>query len=196
MAENLFHGVYVAVMIAFVLLRGYYQKKALAARGKADYKEGALYLVVRFALGIPLMLLLVATIFNPVIMAWAAFPLGDSFRWLGVLLGPLSIALLIWLHQTLGANFSRMLHIRQDHNLVTAGPYRWVRHPMYTALLLLGTAILLLTANWLVGGFFLLSAALTVAVRMRHEEAAMLEKFGPAYRDYMARTKRFIPGIA
>ena len=135
--------------------------------------------------------------------AWAALPLpssclacrqaGEGAQWAGLILGTTSIPLIGWVQIALGSNFSTTLHVRQDHDLVTQGPYRWIRHPMYTVLFVHLTALLLLSANWFIGGVPLLAFLLIVATRLKNEERVMAEKFGPAYQDYMGRSGRFLP---
>lgn len=117
---------------------------------------------------------------------WAP-PLG----WLLVLLG---LGFACWARVALGRNWSATVQLKQGHELVEAGPYHWVRHPIYTGMLLgmLGTilaigAALGLLALALVGGGFWF--------KLRHEEAWMRERFGAAYVDYMRHTKALIPGI-
>jgi len=78
---------------------------------------------------------------------------------------------------------------------VTIGLYRTVRHPMYTALFLSLLAILLLTRNSLVGAVPLVGLCVILLFRIPHEESAMIEKFGDAYREYMKRTGRFLPQV-
>jgi len=126
-------------------------------------------------------------------MSWATILLPDSLRWIGAITGFASLGLLIWVQHSLGKNFSSLLRIRSDHTLVTYGPYRWVRHPMYTTLLLLAGAILLLTANWFIGGALILAILLVMIVRTPFEEKMMIDKFGDEYRWYMARTGKFMP---
>ena len=74
--------------------------------------------------------------------------------------------------------------MRDEHTLVTHGPYRWVRHPMYTGFYMLELAILLLTANWFIGSLLLIGQTIVIAVRINNEENVMLEKFGDQYRAY------------
>lgn len=83
--------------------------------------------------------------------------------------------------------------MREGHTLVTHGPYRWVRHPMYTTIFIWGTSILLLTRNWLIGGLSLFFILIIVVTRVAKEEAAMLETFGEEYERYLAHTGRFLP---
>jgi protein-S-isoprenylcysteine O-methyltransferase Ste14 len=78
---------------------------------------------------------------------------------------------------------------------MTEGPYRWMRHPMYTALFLLGVGFLLLTSNWAVGVPLIIALPILVAVRVGNEEALMIEQFGDEYRAYMQQTGRFLPRL-
>ena len=94
---------------------------------------------------IPFMLILLAYMFSPQILSWARVDLPEWMQWVGVILGAASIPLILWVQRTLGSNFSTRLHVREEHTLVTDGPYRWVRHPMYTALYMNLIAVFLLT---------------------------------------------------
>jgi protein-S-isoprenylcysteine O-methyltransferase Ste14 len=104
-----------------------------------------------------------------------------------------SILLFFWVLRSLGRNFSTSLTIKKDQTLVTDGPYRWVRHPMYTTFVLLWVAFMLLSANWFIGLTGLLAYALTMTVRTPKEERMMIEAFGDDYRAYMKRTGRYLP---
>ncbi|MHB8860919.1 MAG: methyltransferase family protein [Pirellulaceae bacterium] len=77
---------------------------------------------------------------------------------------------------------------------MTHGPYQWVRHPFYVTVTLLIASVTLLTANWLVGGSGLLVLGF-LAIRTPKEEQMLIDRFGPAYRDYAAKTGRFFPRI-
>jgi len=125
-------------------------------------------------------------------MKWATLPLPTWSRWIGVGLSAVAAPLLLWTHQALGKNWSAQLEIREQHTLVTSGPYRWVRHPMYTTFFLQGLASLLVSANWVIGGSFLFQGIVAPS-RVGEEEALMIEEFGDQYRAYMQRTGRFLP---
>jgi protein-S-isoprenylcysteine O-methyltransferase Ste14 len=105
----------------------------------------------------------------------------------------------LWLfwrsHADLGTNWSITLEIRDTHQLVTNGVYRYVRHPMYAALLLYGLGEALIIPNWLVAPFYLFAMALVSACRFRPEEQLMKDRFPGEYDAYAARTNRLIPGI-
>lgn len=125
---------------------------------------------------------------------WASLELDDWLRWVGVAFGIGSVALLAWSDHHLGRNFSPILRIRNEHTLVQTGPYRWVRHPIYTSGMLFVIAMLLVSSNWFVGLCW--SSLLVLYVqRVSREEAMMLEQFGEQYRDYMQKSGRLIPRI-
>ena len=77
--------------------------------------------------------------------------------------------------------------------LVTTGPYRWVRHPMYAAIWLWSLAQGLMLANWLAGWAAVATLAPLYWIRTPREERMMIAQFGDAYRDYMTRTGRLVP---
>jgi protein-S-isoprenylcysteine O-methyltransferase Ste14 len=82
---------------------------------------------------------------------------------------------------------------REGGHLVQHGPYRWIRHPMYSALLLGGVAAARLSGD---GSTWLVLAALAVVLRIKSavEERGMIARY-PAYQDYQRRTRRFVPGL-
>ena len=196
MLDLFFHLVFVFVFWAFTLIRAFYQRKAQRNRGKVEFREGRLYLLARLSIGIPFMLLFFAYLIRPSLLAWANLPLPVWARWTGVILGLTSLPLILWVQRALDDNFSTTLHVRDEHSLVTGGPYRWVRHPMYTVLYIHWIGIALITANWVIGGVPLLALTLIVASRLKKEEALMIEKFGDRYRWYMERTGRFFPRLS
>lgn len=82
--------------------------------------------------------------------------------------------------------------IRDDHTLITNGPYRYVRHPMYSTIFVWALAYFLISANWLIGGSWL-GLGLTVVAVAADEEEALIEIFGERYQAYARRTGRFWP---
>src|SRR5262249_36899536 len=126
---------------------------------------------------------------------WSALPLPLGLRWAGVALATAAIPLLVWVQRALGSNFYTTLHLRQEHTLVCDGPYRWVRHPMYTVFYLMFLSIFLITANGFLGLYFLATFTLLMFVRVPNEERVLVEKFGDGYRRYMQRTGRFLPRL-
>lgn len=114
-------------------------------------------------------------------------------RWLGAVLGLLVVPLVYWTLRSLGENVSETTLTKEHHQLITSGPYRWVRHPLYTVGTLLLASCSLLTASWLIAAFTALVAVFVTSVVVPREEAAMIEKFGRRYEEYRRRTGRFLP---
>ncbi len=138
------------------------------------------------------MLGLLAYLINPAWMAWSSIRLPIWLRWIGVGIGIFAGSLLIWTMRHLGKNLTDTVVTRQEHELITTGPYRYVRHPFYVAFALAVLANALVTAN----GFIFLTGALALALlvlRTPREEARLAARFGEAYRAYTERTNRFWP---
>ena len=135
---------------------------------------------------------LLLAIFWPETLQAAAVPLPDGWRWFGWVLGLCMDALFVWIHQALGQNWAVGEMVKENHRLVTSGPYHWVRHPMYSALTGFSVAFFLISANAIVG---LLWLAMTIASawRVGEEEYLLTETFGTEYERYMAQTGRFLP---
>ena len=116
---------------------------------------------------------------------------------LAIILGTAIFFFALWFfrrtHKELGRNWSITLEIRDKHELISGGPYAFVRHPMYTSFMLMGLGQAFLLPNWAAGLAGLVGFAVLFFLRVDKEERMMLEIFGPQYRDYMGRTKRLIP---
>jgi protein-S-isoprenylcysteine O-methyltransferase Ste14 len=126
---------------------------------------------------------------------WVDFARADAPPWLrltGVPVGFAGVALFWWMFHHLGLNVTSTSMPRRDATLVSSGPYRWIRHPMYSAALILIAATTLLTANVVVmiGG---IAMFMLLAARSSVEEQRLVAKFGEAYRVYQRRTGRFLP---
>jgi len=116
-----------------------------------------------------------------------------------VVIGAIAFVGAMWVfrrtHKALGRNWSITLEIRDRHELVSNGPYAFVRHPMYTSFLLMGIGQAFLLSNWVGGLAGLVGFAILFFLRVNEEERMMMETFGPQYRAYMEKTKRIIPYI-
>ncbi len=113
----------------------------------------------------------------------------------GVALFVVGLWLRFWAIRHLGRFFTVDVAIAQDHRVVDDGPYRYVRHPSYTALLLEYAGIgctLGSVSGWLV---MMLPIFVVLMYRMQLEEAALVGGLGEPYLAYMRRTKRLVPGI-
>lgn len=130
------------------------------------------------------------------IVAWDRWPLD---HWVSGLLGWLAVPLLgagLWLfwcsHYTIGRYWSIRVVLKMEHRLVTEGPYRYIRHPLYTALFLgyLGTVLAL--QSWTLVAWFPAFVA-SYLLFAKEEEKVMESGFGEAYRAYRRQTGMFLP---
>lgn len=105
------------------------------------------------------------------------------------------MAIRVWAVVVLGAAFRTTVEVDHGQAVVDTGPYRWVRHPAYTGLLLIGTSIGLALGNWLSLVILVLVPLAAMLRRIAVEEVILTEVLGPPYRAYQERTKRLVPGL-
>ena len=159
---------------------------------EAVRREGRGMFAARVALFLLMAAWLVLYALQPPWIEMLSFSLPDWLRWAGFVLGLASLGWWTWTQSALGKHWSPQLQLRQDHRLVTEGPYAHTRHPLYTAMMGFGISLALLSASWP----FVALAALVVAgaiLRVPREERMMLQRFGEEYQAYMLRTGRFLP---
>lgn len=190
----MFRWLIVAVMLGALISSAYYRARARREAGAIPRRaEGRAFVALRVGVTLPLLLAIVGYVVAPARMAWASFDGPDWARWVGVGIGIAAVASVHWVLRALGRNVSETVLTKTHHELVTHGPYRWVRHPLYTTGLSLILAVGLMAESWL-----LLVLAGVVALGIRYavipkEEAALLKVFGERYREYMGRTGRLLP---
>jgi protein-S-isoprenylcysteine O-methyltransferase Ste14 len=95
----------------------------------------------------------------------------------------------------LGASFSTAVVVVPEQKIIERGAYRWVRHPSYTGGLLMYAGMGLALGNWISVAVLQVLVLAGYLYRITVEERALLETVGQPYREYMSRTKRFIPGV-
>lgn len=192
--DNFFRWLMIAGAVVLLPIGIYHRLRAHTGE-KIDRLQEPLYILIGVRLaGLLGAICLLTYMIHPPSMAWSSVPLPAPLRWVGIGLGVLAGGLLVWTFRTLGKNITDTVVTRREHTLVTSGPYRWVRHPFYIALLLAVMANSLAAANWL-----LLIAGLGVftllAIRSAQEEANLVARFGEAYRQYQATTGAFFPRL-
>ncbi len=125
----------------------------------------------------------------------ADYSFHPALAWFGTLVFALALLLFYRTHRDLGRFWSVTLEIRQTHQLITTGVYRYVRHPMYAAFFLWAIAQAMLLPNWVAGLAGLACFGTLFGFRITREEQMMEAAFGDDYRAYAARTWRVIPGV-
>jgi protein-S-isoprenylcysteine O-methyltransferase Ste14 len=196
MGEISFRVVLAALLVGFVAHRGFYTRKVRHPPDSVmEQPRPGWGTRIASLLAVPALAAATAYVLAPGWVSWAALPLPAWLRWAGIGIALAGFTLLQWSHRALGNNWSDAPRLVADQELVAAGPYRWVRHPIYVAFLLILGPLGLISANWLVGGAWLAMTGLGVACRIRTEEALMVGRFGDRYRAYMRRTGRLFPRI-
>lgn len=193
--ESLFRGITVILFGVVVAIGAYHRVRAAGSGEKVSRREEGLVMMALLRLfGFSTWAGLLVYMFNPGWMAWSSLPLPAWLRWVGSGLGIFAVPLVYWTFSSLGRNVTDTVAIRGGHSLVTQGPYRWVRHPLYSFGTLLFIGFILLSANWFIGLTGLFALILLVA-RTRIEEAKLIDVFGDKYREYMKHTGRFLPQL-
>lgn len=196
MDENIFR-----ILAAIVLFTGagisiYFRRKADQESGEKVSRrvDGSLMMNVIKIFGLLLWFSPLIYLLNPQWMAWSKVGLPDEVRWLGVILGVLCVFGIYWLFSSIGSGITPTSATRTEHKLVTSGPYRWVRHPLYTIGCSLFVIFGMIADNWFIALLGIL-AFIAMAIRTPREEANLIAKFGDEYREYMKRTGRFLPKV-
>jgi protein-S-isoprenylcysteine O-methyltransferase Ste14 len=124
---------------------------------------------------------------------WSAIDLSVGVLVLGVLVAVAGEAIRIRAMLELADNFSYVPQVREGHRLVTTGPYRYVRHPLYLGLLVYFIGLGLVLRDFILLCIFVGYVAVAIARRIRREERELAERFGGEYEAWRRRTKRLVP---
>lgn len=112
----------------------------------------------------------------------------------GLVVTALGMAIAIWARLSLGSNWSGMVTLKANHELVRTGLYRWIRHPIYTGILvgMLGSAMIRgYLRCWIGVGLVLLAFYL----KARREESFLREEFGAGFDEHSKQTGMFLPKL-
>lgn len=194
--ELLFRAVFALIFATMLIVSGIYRRKARAEGGTIPRRaEGRLALLLRLCLAVPLLLVILTYVFAPVWLEWATLSLPDWVRWTAAFAGFACLPLIVWVFRNIGKNISETVLTKQTHQLVTTGPYRWIRHPLYTFALLALFALGALADNALLLGLALVSVVTFRFLVIPKEEANLIKAFGPAYEAYRRTTGAMLPRL-
>ena len=188
-------GIYIWAIgvVAWFVIRYPYARKARRTRTVRVHgwsRERILLAVAGFGL-----------VVVPVLWLATGWPRGLDYQlnYMTVALGAAVYLASLWLfrrsHKDLGRQWSASLEIRESHQIVRAGVYRRIRHPMYASFWLWALAQAFLLPNAVAALSGLVAIAILFFTRIDFEERMLTEAFGEDYRTYMRETKRLIPGI-
>jgi len=126
---------------------------------------------------------------------WLARPIlaaNSVLLGLCVMVTILGLLFAVWARLILGSNWSGTVTIKTNHQLIRRGPYRWIRHPIYTGMLaaLLATAVIQGLLSGMIGFAFVLSALYRKA---RREESFLSQEFGDGFLEHRQHTGMFLP---
>jgi protein-S-isoprenylcysteine O-methyltransferase Ste14 len=191
MSEIIFKIAFVVLWIIYILIRvpfekGYKREEKI----KTTHMTKEKFLLFLLSLG----LLLIP-------MIWLFTPFLDSFninlpvwtRLLGIVISILSLFYFWWIHKTLGVNWSPTLEIRKGHQLIKTGPYKRIRHPMYSQIWLWTISQFLIISNICAGLSGILAWTILYFMRVPKEEEMMIENFRDEYIQYKKQTGRIFP---
>ena len=195
MNENLiFRIIIITLFISAFSVSIYYRWKAQRSSGdEIDRRQEGGFIMVALRIGGGLIwLAILAYMIYPAAITWASLPLPTWLRWFGVVVAITAVFLLFWMFRSLGMNITDTVVTRRDHTLITDGPYRWIRHPLYTFGSLFFISLSLVTGIWLIPLLAIPTFAILIQ-RTSIEERALQERFGDEYLRYSERTGRFFP---
>jgi protein-S-isoprenylcysteine O-methyltransferase len=115
--------------------------------------------------------------------------------WIGITVMLIGIVFRQYAIIVLGRYFSGVIHIEEGQQLVTKGPYRYIRHPTYTGMLLGFDGAGIASGNWVITTAFIVLPTIAILRRIKAEEQLLTSHFGDEYRDYISKTKKLIPFV-
>ena len=192
--EITFRLITVLLLGAALSISIYFRSRAECEGGRMRTSEGQGLVVVLRLLGLLVLLPLFGYVINPDWVAWARFDLPNWARGLAALVAFATLPVFYWIFASIGNNISPTQATREHHQLVTHGPYRWVRHPLYSTGFIMAVCLTLITSLWWLGVGMITPLAILL-LRTSAEEARLIETFGDEYREYMQRTGRFLPRL-
>ena len=189
--ENIYKISYGVLLTVFMVIRIHHAKKIKGnVNIKAEGGKREKFLV--FLVSIGMMVIPAIWIFSGLFQK-GNMDLPSCARITGIIIAIFSLWFFQQVHKVLGKNWSPVLEIRKGHTLTQKGPYKRIRHPMYTQIWIWLAAQFLISSNWIVGLSGLVSWSLLYFIRVPREEKIMKETFGEAYLKYMAQTGRIFP---
>ena len=193
--DQLFRLCFSLLLIGGITTSGYFRLQARKAGGGISRTSEPTWLMaLRLLLVLPVLGLSLSFLFNIPEDGFYTIGLSSFWRWSGLFLAAVMVPLMIWVLRTIGKNISETVLTRDGQELITSGPYRWIRHPLYTAgsFFLLGLSLLADSLPLLLiscVGFSVFYGIINV------EERELVRRFGENYQNYSRSTGRLFPRL-
>lgn len=147
-------------------------------------------------IGVGIQSVAIGLVGGPVLASGPMFPLANPPRTLAVAVAmAAAVGLFVWSARTMGRNWAIVARTRADHELVTGGPFAWVRNPIYVAMAFFMLGMALATGHTLQLVAAVPLFVIGTLIRTTEEERLLRAHFGGAYDEYAARVKRFVPWV-
>ena len=194
--ELTFRLIFLVVLALMFIISGTYRRRARQSGDViARQEEGLPILLLRMGLAFPLLASLTLYIVYPRALGWSQVILPLWLRWLASGVALLTVPFVLWVFRSIGRNISETVLTKSDHELVTSGPYRWVRHPLYASALLMLFSLSLVASNWFLLLYSLAALVVFRVIVIPVEEERLVQTFGGAYKDYQRRSGALLPNL-
>jgi protein-S-isoprenylcysteine O-methyltransferase Ste14 len=194
-SEVLYRLIATGLFLLMAVIGFSFRIKAKKAGDNTQWKDEGDFIMIALRLfGFGTWIVLLLSLALPGLLPWSRFKLSFTGHLAGALVLVCAIGLIHWLFRAIGTNITDTVGIKENHQLVQSGPYRLIRHPLYTASILIFTGFGLLLSNWLIPLLGIITFALIV-IRLPREEQNLINHFGESYRSYMKSTPRFFPKL-
>lgn len=193
----LWRASFIGALTTLTGIRLYYKVRAgsLFMRPSSYQSDGFIAIAGRLVLGLPMAAASAETSFAPGALPWMYLPAPAWLRAVGLIIAVCGLGLLGAAHHALDGAFSTAIGIKPGQRLVTSGPYARIRNPIYVAYVGLLGGLGLCSGNWLFMVCGVGMIAILMTTRLKREERLLLEAFGDEYRDWAARTGKFLPRL-
>jgi protein-S-isoprenylcysteine O-methyltransferase Ste14 len=201
--ELIFRATFLALVILVIVVESYYIRRTRGPLGKLSIREHLKGVSRYEGRGLVALRAVLAPFWVAAIALYLGYPdwvlifslqIPTWLRWSGVGLALVFLLFMIWAYRNLGSGFSRRLQVRSQQRLVTSGPYRWIRHPLYLGGSAYFIGMGLESANSLIILAMITGVGMFLA-RISKEEDMMIKRFGAKYVAYKKRTGCLLPRL-
>lgn len=196
MTNNLiFRLVMLLFFIGITFNRLFYYRKEMMIESLITIKKDMFDRVMSTILGILWFIVLFLYVIDNQFISLFQIKTPLYISMIGLFLGIMGYLLHFFSHKALGKHFSPHLIIKKDQMLITKGPYRFIRHPIYTAYFIFSISFFMISSNLLIGLTWFFGMVLLSFFRIPSEEKMLSDEFGQKYNDYKKNTGMFLPKL-